>query len=456
MGKNNKKRRTEKKKKREQRAKRQGFSNTKFPSNCNCDECKSENFDQEPDFESFVFSFLTISADCINGKDEYGYEQYFQSFSSSFKLSDVDTFIENSFLNLIPIVWSIGWQPTEVVRHVRRQTNTVGERLIKWVIAADHCDREKSSLHPDWSAQINELELASGVKKSGWLKKFFLKENLDWVSGLDVIVKAFAATFFNPALNVLILPPGEYKTNAGDTIDLTADISDPVLKKVRALLIKAESTEYSAEADSFTAKAHELMTRYSIDKAMLNNGPEHGRAPVSVRLPIDDPYADEKSILLHMIADNYRCRSVFDQHHGLSTLVGFRSDLAATELLFTSLLVQVQFAIQAEVNKTPPRSRQRSVGFKKSFFAGFTDRIHSRLSEVSREVFEEAEGDYNSNILPVLSDQSVKVDELVDELFGDGLTSKSSKPAYDYLGYSSGEIAADQVELSSGRVEAKN
>ena len=39
------------------------------------------------------------------------------------------------------------------------------------------------------------------------------------------------------------------------------DLPDGLLDKVRALLAKAESTRFEAEADAFTAKAQELMAR---------------------------------------------------------------------------------------------------------------------------------------------------------------------------------------------------
>ena len=42
-----------------------------------------------------------------------------------------------------------------------------------------------------------------------------------------------------------------------------------ILDKVRALLAKAESTEFPEEAEAYTAKAQELMARHRIDRAVL-------------------------------------------------------------------------------------------------------------------------------------------------------------------------------------------
>ena len=44
--------------------------------------------------------------------------------------------------------------------------------------------------------------------------------------------------------------------------------SDSRLATIRGLLAKAEATEFAAEAEAFTAKASELMARYSLDEAM--------------------------------------------------------------------------------------------------------------------------------------------------------------------------------------------
>ncbi|MDP9441581.1 MAG: DUF2786 domain-containing protein, partial [Actinomycetota bacterium] len=49
-------------------------------------------------------------------------------------------------------------------------------------------------------------------------------------------------------------------------------IDDRILSRVRALLAKAESTEFAPEAEAFTEKAQELMARYAIDDPVLSRG----------------------------------------------------------------------------------------------------------------------------------------------------------------------------------------
>ena len=53
-----------------------------------------------------------------------------------------------------------------------------------------------------------------------------------------------------------------------------------MLSRIRALLAKAEATEYAEEAEALSARAQELMAKYSIDQALLaaeSGGGDAGR-----------------------------------------------------------------------------------------------------------------------------------------------------------------------------------
>ena len=64
---------------------------------------------------------------------------------------------------------------------------------------------------------------------------------------------------------------------------------------------RKDGTEFPAEAETLLAKAQELMARHAIDSAMVAGPP--GDGPTGVRVPVDDPYAGAKSILLGEVAD---------------------------------------------------------------------------------------------------------------------------------------------------------
>ncbi len=171
-----------------------------------------------------------------------------------------------------------------------------------------------------------------------------------------------------------------------------------MLSKVRALLAKAESTTFPAEAEAFTAKAQELMTRLAAGRATAGatagrDRPCSAGQPVARRLPIDEPYIEAKSLLLHQVAEHTRCRSTFDGRYALSTVIGEEADVEATELLFNSLLLQAEVALTIESHHRPAGSRRRSRGFRGAFLTAYATRIGERLAAINDAVFDSLEGE---------------------------------------------------------------
>src|SRR5208282_3917943 len=102
-----------------------------------------------------------------------------------------------------------------------------------------------------------------------------------------------------------------------------------ILGKIRALLAKAESTEFPEEAEALSARAQELMAKYSIDQAVLAAREGRKDSPAGRRLPVDNPYESPKASLLQTIAKANRCRTIWHKELGMSTVVGFPADLDA-------------------------------------------------------------------------------------------------------------------------------
>jgi len=223
------------------------------------------------------------------------------------------------------------------------------------------------------------------------------------------------------------------------------EVDAKILAKVRGLLAKAESTTYPEEAEALSAKAQELMARYAIDHALATAGvrPE---APGGRHLPLEDPYADAKTVILAAVARPNRCRTVHIADLALATVLGFESDLVAVELLFTSLLVQASRAMLA-AGRTDPRSRQR--GFRSSFLVAYGTRIGQRLEASTAAEVADADADHGGRLLPVLAARTEAVDGAVDAMFGDGLVSKSTRIS-DRRGWVAGHAAADLANLSVG------
>ena len=220
------------------------------------------------------------------------------------------------------------------------------------------------------------------------------------------------------------------------------------LERIRALLAKAESTEFDEEADAFTSKAQELMTRHAIDDALLaahEAGRSSGEQPSGRRIGIDDPYAQAKAILLTVIGEASHCRAVWSKRFGFSTVFGYAGDLMSVELLYTSLLLQARNAM---VRAGDGGKRARSSSFRRSFLFGFADRIGRRLEEAAGAAVADAVDERGSALLPVLAQRSGRVDEFRNEAFPH--LAENRMTIGDWSGWVSGVAAADTAVLARG------
>jgi hypothetical protein len=261
-------------------------------------------------------------------------------------------------------------------------------------------------------------------------------------------------------------------------------VGPELLKKIRGLLAKAESTSFAEEADALSAKATELMTRYRIDRSALDLESElQGSEVAGRRIWIDEPYVVPKAMLLGVVARANGCESVRSDL-GHSTVVGHPDDIEMTELLFTSLLVQAtrqmtvigeaaraderrvrdrvrtlaeSFADGAAVDAAEARKvilemtvsaageRRRSAGFRRSFLVAFAGRIGTRLAAATAAATETATGELGDSFLPVLARQQEAVDKALAALFGE--LRYSSVNVTDGEGYAAGVAAADLADL---------
>lgn len=368
---------------------------------------------------------------------------------------------ERLALQLVSTAWVNGWQPAELLRQGRRATSSsAAARLVGLAIANDNANRRAATLDARWMAQVEALALPPANGRSGWLGRWAIDEGADRVTALNRVADAIRTLRLIPPLDVLIPPPGAGgPTGAGAAgSDRThswlghrqaSAESDPVLTRVRNLLAKAESTQFEAEATAFTAKAQELMTRHAIDMAMLGHGAVgDNEEPIMIRIPLDAPYVDAKALLLHVVAEAGRCRSAQHGRLDLAVVMGFAHDVAAVEMLFTSLLVQAQAALAAAGENAPPGTRVRSQAFRSAFLVAFASRIGDRLRAINERVVETATAESGGSFQLVLRDRSDAVEEAFNRRFS-RLTERGVRGGYDGAGYASGRQAADRAKLSA-------
>ena len=222
-------------------------------------------------------------------------------------------------------------------------------------------------------------------------------------------------------------------------------LDDKTLERVRALLAKAESTDFPEEAEAFTVKAQELMARYGIDAAVMASHEPTADAPGQRRIRIDAPYASAKSLLLSVIAKANRCVAVWSNEQREAIVFGFDVDLDAVELLFVSLHLQATTAMVATGGQTDVAGRSRTRSFRHAFLTAFAARIGERLRAAAEAAVAEAEHEVGHALVPVLTERVEAVHAALRTAMP-GVRTRSatiSNPG----GWQAGRAAADRATL---------
>jgi hypothetical protein len=214
-----------------------------------------------------------------------------------------------------------------------------------------------------------------------------------------------------------------------------------MLQRIRALLAKAESTEFPEEAEALSTRAQELMARHSIDQALLDAASGARESPNSRRIPVENPYEMPKATLLHVVAEANRCRAIWHKDRRASTVFGFPADLEAVEMMFTSLLVQATGAMLRSGTHQDEYGRSRTKSFRQSFLSAYATRIGERLNEATRAAVEEA----SPGTGLVLATREAAVHKAVAEVFPRIRRFANSVTNHD--GVRAGRAAADRAAL---------
>ncbi|MFI9586558.1 DUF2786 domain-containing protein [Streptomyces sp. NPDC052236] len=315
--------------------------------------------------------------------------------------------------------WERGWQPADVVRLVRRDLGEAHERLLAELIESESA--RYAHLAPRWQAQLTELKPSAPYRA-------------DRFSYATTVLELYGLLARLPAIEPVAPPPGA---------PFTAPPSphEPrMLTRIRALLAKAEGTDYPQEAEALTAKAQELMARYSIDEALLAAQTHRPDTPAACRIGVDTPYETAKAILLDAVASANRCRAVWNSAFGFSTVVGFAGDLDAVELLYTSLLVQGTTAMTRAEATQRAGGRKRTKAFRQSFLMAYASRLGERLAAATESVTAA------EDLLPVLASRDVAVTDRTERMFPE-TTSTRVRGATDLAGWEHGTTAADGAQM---------
>ncbi|MFC1417196.1 DUF2786 domain-containing protein [Streptacidiphilus cavernicola] len=361
-------------------------------------------------------------------------------------------------------LWQNGWQPADLARAVRRELTARHSRLAVDLVAAELRGYAAAALDPRWSDQLRELEAAVWWgDDDAFLAGVAERERADRFTVATLLLELYRLIGRLPPLTPLGPPPGAGAgagaRRTGPAIAFTQKTgTEPrMLGRIRALLAKAESTEFPEEAEALTAKAQQLMTQHSIDEALLAASSGSRDEPGACRIGVDNPYEAPKALLLDAVAQANRATSLWTKELGFCTVVGFPADLEAVELLYTSLLVQATTAMNSAGTQGGGAGGSRSKTFRQSFLIAYGARIRERLAEATAEATEEALAGLaeaaaaagaggRSELLPVLAAREEAVRRSTERMFPNARAGRAIR-AGDHEGWAQGRAAADRAQL---------
>ncbi|NYH89661.1 DUF2786 domain-containing protein [Actinopolymorpha rutila] len=365
----------------------------------------------------------------------------------------IDGVVDDCLTGAVGRLWERGWQPQDVAEFAARRLSLPARQLALDVAASQAARYPRSTLDPRWRSQLEELETSRHwAADAARLTPWAMRRRLDRVEALRLALAVLTFLYAAPALASVLPPPGRSGAHEAGGRGQNGDAGGKVLHRIRALLAKAESTEFPEEAEALSSKAQALMTKFSLDQAMVaadSAGSSVGAAEAHAnarRVWLRAPYLNAKALLAQLVAEANRSRVVACTEMGFVTIVGAEADLQLVELLLTSLLLQADRAMLAASPSARAGGHSRTRSWRQSFLVSYATRIGQRLGEASQTSMAEYDADTSGRLLPALKARDHAVQQLVTELFPRirSAAVSTSNPA----GWAAGKLAADLADLA--------
>ncbi|MET9020374.1 DUF2786 domain-containing protein [Actinopolymorpha sp. NPDC004070] len=380
----------------------------------------------------------------------------------------VDGVVDDCLTGGVGRLWERGWQPLDVAEFASRRLSAPARQLVLDVTAHQAARYSRATLDPRWRSQLEELGTSPHWATDGaHLTRWASRRRLDRVETIGLALAALTFLYAAPRLAQVLPPPGRSgaagrvgAAGAGERLRRD-EAGEKVLHRIRALLAKAESTEFPEEAEALSSKAQALMTKFSLDQAMLAANSAKSSAGAcraagahaSVRrVWLRAPYLNAKALLASVVAKANRAQAVSDTHTGHVTIVGAEADLSLVELLVTSLLLQADRAMLAASPSAGAGGHSRTRSWRQSFLVSYATRIGQRLTEASEASMAEYDAGHpgtSARLLPALTAREHAVQKLVAELFP--RIRKSAVSTSNPAGWEAGKRAADLADLGARR-----
>jgi hypothetical protein len=231
--------------------------------------------------------------------------------------------------------------------------------------------------------------------------------------------------------------------------------STALLDRVRKLLAKAEAEGVTApEAEALTAKAAELMARYGIDRARLAASRPETDQPGSRIIDIANPWAQVRAHLLAGLAGAMRCQCILLNADGPGARIhvfGYTSDLERTDILYTSLLLQMAHGLTGAV---PPAGIRSPRAWRRSWLLGFAAAVIARVkaAEDRAATRAEAESGGGPSTALVLADRSVVIRQQMEQAYP---VTRQARITYTGNGYRAGYGQGQRADIGTARIAKK-
>jgi len=235
---------------------------------------------------------------------------------------------------------------------------------------------------------------------------------------------------------------------------VTSEAPDRLLDRVRKLLAKAEAEGVTPpEAQALTAKAAELMARYGIDRALLAAARPETDAPGSRLVDLDNPWKRVKAHLLCGLGAAMRCQCILlTTRTGLRVhMFGYDSDIERTDVLYTSVLVQMSHGLAVAV--VPDRASPRA--WRRSWLLGFGAAVISRVKAAEQAAAARAgqappgSAAGGASTALVLADRSLVIRAAVQREYP---VTRAARTTYSGTGYGAGYEKGQRADLGTRRV----
>ena len=234
---------------------------------------------------------------------------------------------------------------------------------------------------------------------------------------------------------------------------MNPDTPDALLARVRKLLVKAEADGVTqAEAQALTAKAAELMAKYGIDRALLAAARPETDRPDDRVIDIANPWARVQAHLLCGLAAALRCQCVILPRTGPGSRIhvfGFASDIERTDVLYTSLLLQMWQGLSAA---EPPAWSRSTRAWRRSWLLGFATAVVSRVRAAEQRAAQraaDAPAGSGPSAALVLADRTEIIDRTLRQAYP---VTRTSRVTYSGTGYGTGYVQGQRADIGTSRL----